>query len=387
MISTSTLHKEPQVPADFDPVRIREEFPTLDQEVNGKRLVYLDSAATSQKPQAVLEVLASYYERDNANVHRGIHELSRRATIAFEEARGKVAQWVNAAEPAEIVWTRGTTEAINLVSAAWGTDNVSEGDEILISVLEHHSNIIPWQLLARRTGAKLKYIELDDQGRLILDNLSALLTNRTKIVAISHVSNALGTVNRLKDISAAAKQVGALVVVDGAQGAVHAKVDVQELGVDCYAFSGHKMCGPTGIGGLYGREELLEGMDPYMGGGSMIEEVQLDHFSCAEIPEKFEDYSKMILDKVEGLPEGSKIRVVSTHYFDFDSEEKTDRMAEIEQCVDDGFEKINGNFVCSFEVKQIDENLRDRFLNQLLESHKAIIFQTKEKGTELFTLP
>ena len=288
MTSTSTLHKEPQVPADFDPVRIREQFPTLDQEVNGKRLVYLDSAATSQKPKAVLEALASYYERDNANVHRGIHELSRRATIAFEEARGKVARWVNAAEPAEIVWTRGTTEAINLVSAAWGTDNIKEGDEILISVLEHHSNIIPWQLLASRTGAKLKYIELDGQGRLILDNLSALITNRTKIVAISHVSNALGTVNRLKDISAAAKQVGALVVADGAQGAVHAKVDVQDLGVDCYAFSGHKMCGPTGIGALWARRDLLEEMSPYQGGGEMIHFVGREESTWAEVPHKFE---------------------------------------------------------------------------------------------------
>ena len=276
------------MPTNFDAVRIREEFPTLHQEVNGKRLVYLDSAATSQKPQAVLEVLASYYERDNANVHRGIHELSRRATIAFEEARGKVAQWVNAAEPAEIVWTRGTTEAINLVSVAWGTDNLSAGDEILISVLEHHSNIIPWQLLARRTGAKLKYIEVDDQGRLILDNLSALLTNRTKIVAISHVSNALGTVNRLKDISAAAKQVGALVVADGAQGAVHTKVDVQELGIDCYAFSGHKMCGPTGIGALWARRDLLEEMSPYQGGGEMIHFVGRQESTWAEVPHKFE---------------------------------------------------------------------------------------------------
>ena len=288
MTSTSTLHKEPQVPADFDPVRIREQFPTLDQEVNGKRLVYLDSAATSQKPKAVLEALASYYERDNANVHRGIHELSRRATIAFEEARGKVARWVNAAEPAEIVWTRGTTEAINLVSTAWGTDNIKEGDEILISVLEHHSNIIPWQLLASRTGAKLKYIELDGQGRLVLDNLSALITNRTKIVAISHVSNALGTVNRLKDISAAAKQVGALVVADGAQGAVHAKVDVQDLGVDCYAFSGHKMCGPTGIGALWARRDLLEEMSPYQGGGEMIHFVGREESTWAEVPHKFE---------------------------------------------------------------------------------------------------
>ena len=276
------------MPADFDPVRIREQFPTLDQEVNGKRLVYLDSAATSQKPKAVLEALASYYERDNANVHRGIHELSRRATIAFEEARGKVARWVNDAEPAEIVWTRGTTEAINLVSAAWGTDNVKEGDEILISVLEHHSNIIPWQLLASRTGAKLKYIELDGQGRLILDNLSALITNRTKIVAISHVSNALGTVNRLKDIAAAAKQAGALVVADGAQGAVHAKVDVQDLGVDCYAFSGHKMCGPTGIGALWARRDLLEEMSPYQGGGEMIHFVGREESTWAEVPHKFE---------------------------------------------------------------------------------------------------
>ena len=276
------------MPADFDPVRIREQFPTLDQEVNGKRLVYLDSAATSQKPKAVLKALASYYERDNANVHRGIHELSRRATIAFEEARGKVARWVNAAEPAEIVWTRGTTEAINLVSAAWGTDNIKEGDEILISVLEHHSNIIPWQLLASRTGAKLKYIELDGQGRLILDNLSALITNRTKIVAISHVSNALGTVNRLKDIAAAAKQAGALVVADGAQGAVHAKVDVQDLGVDCYAFSGHKMCGPTGIGALWARRDLLEEMSPYQGGGEMIHFVGREESTWAEVPHKFE---------------------------------------------------------------------------------------------------
>ena len=190
--------------------------------------------------------------------------------------------------PAEIVWTRGTTEAINLVSVAWGTDNLSAGDEILISVLEHHSNIIPWQLLARRTGAKLKYIEVDDQGRLILDNLSALLTNRTKIVAISHVSNALGTVNRLKDISAAAKQVGALVVADGAQGAVHTKVDVQELGVDCYAFSGHKMCGPTGIGALWARRDLLEEMSPYQGGGEMIHFVGRQESTWAEVPHKFE---------------------------------------------------------------------------------------------------
>jgi cysteine desulfurase/selenocysteine lyase len=241
--------------ATFDPVTIRREFPTLEQSVNGRPLVYLDNAATSQKPRVVLDALQAYYENDNSNVHRGIHELSRRATVAYEESRAKVAGWVGAAEPAEIIWTRGTTEAINLMSTAWGLDNVGEGDEILISVLEHHSNIIPWQLLARRTGAVIKYIELDEQGRWILDELPRLLTDRTKVVAISHVSNALGTVNPVKRVAAAAHEVGALVLVDGAQGAVHMKVDVQDLGVDCYAFSGHKMCGPTGIGALWARRE------------------------------------------------------------------------------------------------------------------------------------
>jgi len=272
----------------FDPDRLRHEFPALDQEIHGKRLVYLDSAATSQKPRAVIGALSAYYEHDNANVHRGIHELSRRATVAFEEARGKVATWIGAAESAEIVWTRGTTEALNLVATAWGLDNVGEGDEILISALEHHSNIIPWQLLARRTGARLRYIELDEQGRLVLDDLSSLLTARTKVVAVSHVSNALGTVNPVAEIAAAAHEVGALVVVDGAQGAVHTRVDVRELGVDCYAFSGHKMCGPTGIGALWARRDLLEAMSPYQGGGEMIHIVGRQESTWAEVPHKFE---------------------------------------------------------------------------------------------------
>ena len=274
--------------AIFDPATIRREFPTLEQSVNGRPLVYLDNAATSQKPRVVLDALRAYYENDNSNVHRGIHELSRRATVAYEESRAKVADWVGAAEPAEIIWTRGTTEAINLVSTAWGLDNVGEGDEILISVLEHHSNIIPWQLLARRTGAVIKYIELDEQGRWILDELPRLLTDRTKVVAISHVSNALGTVNPVKRVAAAAHEVGALVLVDGAQGAVHMKVDVQELGVDCYAFSGHKMCGPTGIGALWARRDLLDSMEPYQGGGEMIHFVGRDESSWATVPHKFE---------------------------------------------------------------------------------------------------
>jgi cysteine desulfurase/selenocysteine lyase len=274
--------------AALDALAIRREFPALDQKVNGNQLVYLDSAATSQKPRPVLDALDAYYERDNANVHRGIHELSRRATIGYEEARAKVAAWIGAAEAAELVWTRGTTEALNLVASAWGLDNVREGDEILVSVLEHHSNIIPWQLLARRTGAELRYIEIDEQGRLILDDLDSLLTDRTKVVAFSHVSNALGTVNPVRELAARAKEVGALTVVDGAQGAVHTKVDVQALGVDCYAFSGHKMCAPTGIGALWARRELLEEMSPYQGGGEMIHTVGRQESTWAAVPHKFE---------------------------------------------------------------------------------------------------
>jgi cysteine desulfurase/selenocysteine lyase len=274
--------------AGFDPLRIRGLFPALDQEVSGRPLVYLDSAATSQKPRSVLDALDAYYEHDNANVHRGIHELSRRATEAFEDARVKVASWIGAAEPAELIWTRGTTEAINLVANAWGLDNVGEGDEILLSVLEHHSNIVPWQLLAQRTGARLRYIELDDQGRLILEDLPQLLSERTKVVAVSHVSNALGTINPVKRIAKAAHEVGALVVVDGAQGAVHTKVDVQDLGVDCYAFSGHKMCGPTGCGALWARRDVLDRMSPYQGGGEMIRFVGRNESTWADLPHKFE---------------------------------------------------------------------------------------------------
>ena len=264
---------------DFDPIRIRKDFPALDQTIHGKPLAYLDNAATSQKPRAVLDVLSEYYERDNANVHRGIHELSRRATVAFEAAREKVASWINAPSTAECVWTGGTTEAINLVATAWGLDHVGEDDEILISVMEHHSNIVPWQLLAARTGATLKYIEIDDEGRLVLDGLESLLTERTKIVSISDVSNSLGTINPVKTIVDASRAVGAIVMVDGAQGVVHTKVDVQDLGCDFYAFGGHKMCGPTGVGVLWGRLELLEAMAPFQGGGEMIQIVERDQSS------------------------------------------------------------------------------------------------------------
>ena len=278
----------PATSSRLDQTALRAQFPTLAQEVGGYPLVYLDNAATSQKPRYVLDVLAAYYEHDNANVHRGIHELSRRATVAFEDARAKLANFIGAADSAELVWTRGTTEAINLVARSWGQDNLGEGDEILLSSLEHHSNIVPWQLVASRTGARLRYIEMDEQGRLILDDLSELLTERTRMVAISHISNALGTVNPVREIVEQAKKVGALVLVDGAQAVPHRRVDVQELGCDFYAFSGHKMCGPTGSGALWARRSLLESMPPYQGGGEMIRNVGREESTWAEIPHKFE---------------------------------------------------------------------------------------------------
>ncbi len=272
----------------LDWTAVRDLFPILREEVGGKPLVYLDSAATSQKPQCVIDALTDYYEHTNANVHRGIHELSRRSTVAYEDARARLARFIGASGPEELVWTRGTTEAINLVSGSWGLENLREGDEILISTMEHHSNIIPWQLVARRTGAVLKYIEMDDQGRLILDDLPKLLSSRTRLVAISHVSNALGTINPVREIAEQAKAAGALVLVDGAQAAPHRRVDVQELGCDFYAFSGHKMCGPTGIGALWARKELLESMPPYHGGGEMIRVVGREESTWAEVPHKFE---------------------------------------------------------------------------------------------------
>jgi len=277
-----------QAVSTFDVNKIRNEFPILNQVVNGKTLTYLDSAATAQKPRSVLDVLGKYYREDNANVHRGIHELSRRATLAYEGARGRVAEWLGASDPAEVIWTRGTTESINLVAATWGFDQLKEGDEILLTTMEHHSNIVPWQLVARRTGARLRYIELDDEGKLRLGELDELLTDRTRLVAMTQVSNALGTVNPVERVIEAAHARGALVLLDGAQAVPHMKVDVRELDVDFYAFSSHKMCGPTGTGVLWARREILEGMSPYQGGGEMIGIVGRDESSWADIPHKFE---------------------------------------------------------------------------------------------------
>ena len=282
----------------LDVAALRGEFPILDQEVNGHRLVYLDNAASSQKPRAVVETLERYYEHDHANVHRGIHELSTRATEAYERARARAARFIGASDPAEVIFVRGTTEGINLVAAAWGADNVREGDEILLTVLEHHSNIVPWQFLAQRTGAHLRSLDIFDDGRLRMDTLEEHLSERTRLVAVTHVSNALGTVNPVKEIAEAAHAVGATVLVDGAQAAPHLPVDVEEIDCDFYAFSGHKMCGPTGIGVLWGRRELLEEMAPYQGGGEMIEIVELERSTYKPAPHKFEAGTPNIADAV-----------------------------------------------------------------------------------------
>ncbi len=273
----------------LDPGAVRSEFPALAQQVNGHPLVYLDNAATTQKPLAVLQAIESYYRSDNANVHRGIHELSRRATDAYEGARQRVAQWIGAGGPGEVIWTRGTTEALNLVAYGWGLDHVGEGDEILLSVQDHHSNIVPWQLLARRTGARLRYLEIDEDGRWMIDDLGSLLGERTRIVSVSHVSNALGTVNPIRRLVEEVRRTSsAIVVVDGAQAVPHLEVDVGEIGADFYAFSGHKMCGPTGIGCLWGRPDRLEAMSPFQGGGEMISIVERDSSTWADVPHKFE---------------------------------------------------------------------------------------------------
>lgn len=268
--------------------RIRSDFPILDQQVNGHPLVYLDSAASSQKPRAVIQTLAHYYERDNANVHRALHELSNRATEAFEASRKKVARFIGAASEDEIIFTRGSTEGINLVANTWGTQNLRAGDVILITGMEHHSNIVPWQLLAQRTGATLKYIPVLDDGTLDSAAIESLLTEQVKLFAFVHISNSLGTINPAKELLAKAKGLGAVTLLDGAQSAGHMPIDVQDLGCDFFVFSGHKMCGPTGIGVLYGRMALLETMPPWHGGGEMILTVTMESSTYKAPPHRFE---------------------------------------------------------------------------------------------------
>jgi len=268
---------------------VRADFPILDQTVHGQPLIYFDNAATTQKPRAVLEALRRYYEQDNANVHRGIHELSNRATTAFEAARARAARFINARSADEIIFTRGTTEGINLVASAWGAKHIQAGDRILLTEMEHHSNIVPWQLLAERTGAELVYLPITgDIGLLDLERLEQHLAKRVKLLALTHISNSLGTINPVADLCARARQLGVTTLVDAAQSAGHRLIDVQEIGCDFLAFSGHKMCGPTGIGVLYGRQEVLANMEPYQGGGEMILNVDFQRSTWKHAPHKFE---------------------------------------------------------------------------------------------------
>ncbi|MGD1864692.1 MAG: SufS family cysteine desulfurase [Phormidesmis sp.] len=277
---------------------VRADFPILAQQVNGKPLIYLDNAATSQKPQAVLDAMVHYYQADNANVHRGVHTLSARATEAYEGARDKVAAFVNAASRDEIVFTRNASEAINLVAYAWGLSALGKGDEIVLSVMEHHSNLVPWQLIAQRTGAVLKHVPLSEDQSFDLDAFTALVTDKTKLVAVNHISNTLGCINPVQEIVATAKKYGARVLIDACQSVPHMPVDVQALGCDWLVASGHKMCGPTGAGFLYGKLAVLQAMPPFLGGGEMIQDVSLSSATYAELPHKFEAGTPAIAEAV-----------------------------------------------------------------------------------------
>ena len=282
----------------LDANRVRTDFPILDERVHGNRLTYLDNAATSQKPRQVINAVSGFYEHQNANIHRGVHHLSQHATEAYEGAREKVRRFLNAGDVREIVFVRGTTEAVNLVAHSFGRLKVRRGDEVVISAMEHHSNIVPWQILCQERGAALKVIPMSESGDLIRDEYEGLLTDRTRIVSVAHVSNALGTVNPVKWISAVARERGIAVLIDGAQAAPHLPIDVVDIGCDFYTISGHKMFGPTGIGALYGRADLLEAMPPYQGGGDMIRSVTFEKTTFAPIPSKFEAGTPAIAEVV-----------------------------------------------------------------------------------------
>jgi cysteine desulfurase/selenocysteine lyase len=282
----------------FDVQAVRRDFPILRERVNGRQLVWFDNAATTQKPQSVIDRIAYFYEHENSNIHRAAHELAARATDAYEGARDRVKRFINAPEVNEVIFVRGTTEAINLVAKSWGGQHVGEGDEIIVSNLEHHANIVPWQQLAAAKGARLRVIPVDDSGQVLLDEYGKLLNNRTKIVAVTQVSNALGTVVPVKEIVAMAHRAGAKALVDGAQSVSHMRVDVQDIGADFFVFSGHKLFGPTGIGALWGKREVLEDMPPWQGGGNMIADVTFEKTIFQPIPNKFEAGTGNIADAV-----------------------------------------------------------------------------------------
>jgi len=286
---------------------VRADFPILSRQIHGKPLVYLDSAATSQKPAGVIDAMDDYYRRYNANPHRGVYTISEEATAAYESARQRVATFINAASPKEVIFTRNTTEAINLVRYSWGRVNVRSGDRILLTEMEHHSNLVPWQLLAQEQGARLEFLCIDDDGLLQLDQLERKLAG-VRLLALTHQSNTLGTINPIKAIAAAARRAGAVVLVDGAQAVPHMPVDVQDLDVDFYAFSGHKMCGPTGIGVLWARRALLESMPPFLGGGDMIKRVKLNEATWNDLPWKFEAGTPSV---AEGIGLGAAVDYLS----------------------------------------------------------------------------
>jgi cysteine desulfurase / selenocysteine lyase len=290
MIEPATIQK------GLDVYAIRQQFPILNREVKGKPLIYFDSAATSQKPQSVIDALVTYYTHYNANVHRGIHTLAEEATMAMEKTRDVAQEFINAESREQIIFTRGTTEGINLVAYTWGRQNIKAGDEIIVSNLEHHSNIVPWQILAEEKGAIIKVIPINEKGELIIDTYKKLLNDKTKLVAVNHASNALGTINPVKEIIDAAHKAGAVVLIDGAQSTVHLDIDVQEMNCDFFALSSHKMYGPTGVGVLYGKKELLETMPPFQGGGEMIKEVTFEKTTYNELPYKYEAGTPNIAD-------------------------------------------------------------------------------------------
>jgi cysteine desulfurase/selenocysteine lyase len=290
--------KPTKVRTVLDVQAIRRDFPILGRRVRGRPLVYLDNAATTQKPRAVIEALVRFYEEQNANIHRAIHTLGEEATAAYEETRTRVSRFINAPRPESIVFTRGTTEALNLVASAWGRANLREGDEVVLTEMEHHSNMVPWQRVAQEVGATVKYIGVTDEGTLDLDGLDDIITGRTRLVSVTHVSNAFGTINPLGKIVAAAHRRGALVVVDAAQSVPHMPVDVEAMDCDFLAFSAHKMLGPTGVGVLYARHELLEAMEPYQSGGEMIRRVRLEGATWNDVPWKFEAGTPNIADVI-----------------------------------------------------------------------------------------
>lgn len=312
--------------------KIREEFPVLSRQIYNKPYVYFDNAATTQKPHAVINRLKDYYEHENSNIHRGVHFLSQKATTSFEQVRQEVSDFINAASTSEIIFTKGTTDAINLVATAYGEIFLGKDDEILITWMEHHSNIVPWQMLCRRTGAKLKVCPITKSGELIIETFEQLLNERTKLVAVTHVSNALGTINPIKEIISRAHDAGAVVLIDGAQAVSHMEVDVQELDCDFYCFSGHKMYGPMGIGVLYGKEALLEKMSPYQGGGEMISSVTFEETTYNQLPFKFEAGTPNV-SGVLGL--GAAIKFINNIGFDVISKHENDLLAY-------GTEKLKG---------------------------------------------